>query len=318
MGSGFRGMTPNGLVGANPGPASFNGAPPIGASNNIGGGNPGPASSGGAAPIGTRQTTTPGDINVGGAFGGGSVVSSGSLNGAVSNGFGASGGNLSGGSLNGNVSSLGGNSGGFGVGSDALYYGGGAYAGGVYGGSGGYSSDPISAYATAYYTGMSNLLRSEGAYDVEESEAVINGERARTKYIDNQQKIFQARQAVKRVGMAAHAEDRETHKADRARQEEFLAAHKPQPLSHEHLDPWNGTIQWPAALMESDFDELRNSLSDLFGQKARGYDKSAVESKIDKDVQEMRDLLRSQILTIPLHDYSEARKFLDSMAVSIH
>jgi hypothetical protein len=290
MGSGFRGVTPNGRVGANPGPASTAGAPPIG----------------------TPTPPIPGDINSGGAFGGGSIASNGTLNGAVSNGFGASGGPLNGAG----AAALGSSTLGFGGATDALLYSGAAYGGGGYGGQ--FTQDPVTAYATAYYSGMSNLLRSQGFYDVEESQAMINSERARTKYIDNQQKLFYVRQSQKRAGLVAHSQDREIRRADRARQEEFYAAHRLQPLSHEQLDPWSGTIQWPAALLQSEFDELRSSLDELFGQKARGYEKSTVASKIDQNVQEMRDLLRSQILTIPLHDYSEARKFLDSMAVSVH
>ena len=289
MGNGFRGVTPNGLVGANvggAGPAGFGGAPPIGTPQN--GGGTGPAGSGGAPPIGTTQGGV-GSIN----NGTGGVATNGTLNGA-----------------------LGTNAIGDGLYSDGLLYSGGYGAGG-YGGNQ-FTQDPVSSYATAYYSGMANLLRSQGQYEVEDSQATINRERARTRYIDNQQTLFYARQAAKRLGLAAHMEDREVHKANRARQEEFLASHRPQSLSHEQLDPWNGTIQWPAALMTSEFDELRNSLAELFGQKARGYEKSMVASKIDKNVQEMRDLLRSEILTIPLHDYSEARKFLDSMAVSVH
>ena len=67
------------------------------------------------------------------------------------------------------------------------------------------------------------------------------------------------------------------------------------------ISPWVSSYS-------ADFGRMRSDMtSDRFDS-----------SKIDKNVQEMRDLLRSEILTIPLHDYSEARKFLDSMAVSVH
>lgn len=262
------------------------------------GGSPGPSSSLGAGPIGQTQPRGVGSINAGGAFGGGSIAANSTLNGAVSNGYFPNGGTggLGGGALN-----------------DALLYGG-AYGG--YGAGGGMMMDPISNYASAQYNGMSNLLRAYGSYTVDESEARMNTEKARTRYIDNEQKIFHARRAFNRMKMTQVAEQRETDKAIREKREEFIDAHRPQPLGDEHLDPRNGTIQWPAALRESEFAETRTTLEDLFGQKAKGYDKSVTASKINQSVQDMRETLRSQILTIPLQDYSEARQFLDSMAAT--
>lgn len=264
------------------------------------GGNPGPASSMGAGPIGQTQPRSVGAINSGGPFGGGSITANSTLNGAVSNG-----------------NFAGGGTGGLGTGSvgDALLY------GGAYGGYGGYGGgmmmDPISNYASAQYNGMSNLLRAYGSYTVDESEALMNTERARTRYIDNEQKIYHARHAFKRMKMTQVAEQRENDKATRDRREEFIDSHRPRPLSQEHLDPNNGSLQWPTALRASEFDEYRTSLDELFAQQVKGYDRSATNSKINQAVQDMRDLLRSQILTIPLQDYSEARQFLDSMAATV-
>ncbi|WP_373652662.1 hypothetical protein [Schlesneria sp. DSM 10557] len=267
------------------------------------GGSAGPASSLGAGPIGWTQPRAVGDLNIGGAFGGGSVTANGTLNGAVASGYYA---NAAGGL-------------GFGGYGDALLYGSAAAAG--YGGYGGYGGgitvDPYSNYAAVQYNGMANLLRADGSYTLDESKAMEHTEKARTRYIDNEQKIYQARQAFKRMKAAEVTEQRDADRATRERREEFLAANRPRPLSQEHYDPDNGRIQWPAALMEAEFDETRKSIDDLFEQKTRGYDKSATASKLNLAVQDMREILRTQILIIPLQDYSEARQFLDRMAATV-
>ena len=270
-------------------------------------GNAGPASSMGAGPIGQTQPRGVGAINTGGPFGGGSITANSTLNGAVSTGNFASG---TGGFGNNGFGGVGGGS----V-SDALLYGGG-YGG--YGGIGGGMMDPISNYASVQYNGMSNLLRAYGSYTVDESQALMNTERARTRYIDNEQKIWRARQAFKRMKTTQVAEQRETDKATREKREEFMDSHRPRPLSQEHFDSQNGSLNWPVALKDPQFEETRTALDELFSQKARGYDsdRSAAASKINQAVQDMRETLRGQILTIPLQDYSEARQFLDSMAAT--
>ena len=113
LGYGFRGVTPNGLIGANPGP--------------------GPYSTVGAPPIGTTQTIGIGNFSNGAALGAGSVAPNGTVNGYGVAGSGAT--------------TLGVNST-----NDGLLYGlyGASY--GSFGGYGGtqFTQDPISAYATAY------------------------------------------------------------------------------------------------------------------------------------------------------------------------
>jgi len=193
----------------------------------------------------------------------------------------------------------------------------GGYGGAGYGlnlgRGGGFSAQtPYSANAT----GMGNLIRSEGEYNVLSSKAAINYEQARSVYIDNQQKAFSARQSMKRVAKANDIAENEAAHAALARADEFIAAHQPLPLPNSQLNPSTGNIEWPVGLSGKDFDEGRKSLDGMFESRMKSGATAALASEIEKKTCELKDALREHITKMPLKDYSEARRFLDSMYAS--
>lgn len=199
------------------------------------------------------------------------------------------------------------------------------YAGGVgvgYGGYGGYgyggfgASDPVSSYTAAYTNGMANVIRSQGQYNQQTAAAMIDYEKARTQYLDNQQKYLATRQTIKRMAKADDQKQRIEANATMARAEEFQATHKPLPLAKSQLDN-SGNIDWPAALKAKDFDGQRAALEQLFQKRAKYGATADTNSQIQKASGELKDSLREHILAIPLSEYSAARKFLDSMSASI-
>jgi len=192
--------------------------------------------------------------------------------------------------------------------------------GGSVGGGGGGSvfvSDPVSAYTNAAYSGMSNLIRSEGQYNRQTSKAMISYEQARTLYIDNQEKLFGARRAIFRARLAARAEDVEYQHAAEARAEAFIASHRAQPLNHRKLNPSTGEIQWPTLLKATDFEESRKNLETLFETRFKTGDAGETTPKIKRQISEMKDLLHEHVLKLPLEEYSEARQFLDQLGASM-
>ena len=199
-------------------------------------------------------------------------------------------------------------------GAAATGYGYGAAMG--YGGGGFSASDPVSNYTNAVYSGMSNLIRSQGQYNEQTARAMINYQQARNIYIDNQQKALNARQSMTRQLRAQDVADNEAAHAALARADEFIAAHQPLPLANSQLNPSTGRIDWPVALMGTDFDDLRNSLDKLFETRLKTGATSAVASEIEKKTGELKDSLRQHITMMPLKDYSEGRRFLDSMYTS--
>lgn len=196
------------------------------------------------------------------------------------------------------------------------WYGGGGYGGIGWGGAAGGVGE--------IYSGMGNLVRSEGQRNVLNAEAekqyqqaLQENEKARAMHLENQKNIHAEQLRRRREAKAMNAEDREAALAARERQQEFLDAHRPQPLDKSQFNPSTASIDWPPALRASDFSDLRNSIEMLFQSRSKYGANSDVTRQITKAVGELKDLLRSQILKIPGSDYSEARKFLDRLAVSV-
>lgn len=185
---------------------------------------------------------------------------------------------------------------------------------GAYGLGGGFGAQtPMSANAI----GMGSLVRSQGVYNELTSQAAINYEQARSVYIDNQQKAYEARQARLRSGNARVAAETEASIASLNRANEFLASHQALPLPTSQLDQSTGRIEWPRALAEEhDFDPLRKDLEGLFESRIKSGPTANVSLQIEKKTTELKDLLREHITKIPLADYSQARRFLDSMMAS--
>lgn len=192
----------------------------------------------------------------------------------------------------------------------ALGYG----AGLAYGGyGGGFSAQtPMSANAI----GMSALVRSQGEYNLQTAQAATYYEKARSQYIDNQQKAYAARQATKRAGQARVAEETASAHASLARANEFQATHQPLPLPNAQLNPSTGHIEWPTALTTPEYADMRKALDEMFATRTKYGATANLVNQIEKKVTELKDLLRENITKIPLGDYSQARRFLDSMVTS--
>ena len=200
---------------------------------------------------------------------------------------------------------------------NGLVYGVGIGNGLSYGiGLGNYSGAQTAYSADAI--GMANLVRAQGAYNQDTAKAMLSYERARSEYMENQQRAISARMANKRMAQADDAKQREEEHATQTRVAEFTATHKPSPLSQSQLDPTTGKIQWPVILTSKDFDEFRQSLDSMFETRSKSGQTAVLSTQISKKAGEMKDALRKQILTLPLPEYSEARRFLDSMAVTVH
>ncbi len=201
------------------------------------------------------------------------------------------------------------------------FYGGG-YGG--YGGYGGWGWGGAAGGVGEIYSGMGNLVRSEGQRNMMNAQAektyqqaVQENEKARALHLENQQKIHAEMQKRKREARANDAQEREEARIARERQQEFLDAHRPQPLDATQFNPSTASIDWPPAVRASDFDNLRMSIETMFMARSKYGVTSDGTRQLTKAIGDMKDLLRSQILKIPGSDYSEARKFLDRLAASV-
>jgi hypothetical protein len=160
--------------------------------------------------------------------------------------------------------------------------------------------------AGGYTNGMANLIRAE-------SQAAVNYEQARSKYIDNKQKWTQNYFQMKEARQAYDTREKERTKHSI---ESLTAAAKdglPATLGPDALDPVTGRITWPDILKGHDFAPQRTRLDELFELRAKTNSGSMNVDKIHAATAEMNAKLRSRIDEIPAKHYIAARKFLDSL-----
>jgi hypothetical protein len=91
----------------------------------------------------------------------------------------------------------------------------------------------------------------------------------------------------------------------------------PRSLGSDELDHATGKITWPEPLSNTEYASLRAAIEEQFRVRST---KESTESTnlIKQGIQEMVDLLRSQIEDMPAEEFLTARKFLDSLDYATH
>lgn len=192
---------------------------------------------------------------------------------------------------------------------------GGGYGLGYGLGYGGFQQDtPWSSETKA----MGHLVRAQGQYEESQAKAAVDLELARRRYIENQQKVMATRQEMRRSAMSLTAQQQEANRTARMRQEEFAAAHQPQPLSSKQVNPQTGRIAWPEILQAPVFTESRAVVDDLFEKRVRYGSTDEMNAQIKAQIGTLKETLRQQITAIPLAQYTDARKFLDRLVASVN
>ena len=157
---------------------------------------------------------------------------------------------------------------GFGVGV-GLGYGGYGYGGGWGGGTA----------AGNYMNGMSNVIRSEGEYNLLTSQAGVNNEEARSRYLDNKKKWWH--------NYLEMSEQHQQLDAERYAPTNIRPRPSPSPPSPtspgslpDVLDPVTGQINWPETLSAPAYEDLRKEIEQLFELRAKTSHTAGTGEKI--------------------------------------
>lgn len=163
--------------------------------------------------------------------------------------------------------------------------------------------------------GIADMVRSEGLYNVLTSEAMINYEDARGKYIDNGRKWTELYMMRKRIRESEKAKEAEERHASISRYLDFRAENPDTPprLNNKEFDSTTGEIKWPLALKRDCFAIQRKEMEELFASKARLGSTSEISQAVFKKTREIQAELRKYIRDIVTEEYVQARKFLRSL-----
>lgn len=181
-------------------------------------------------------------------------------------------------------------------------------------GYGGYGYGHASTAAEGAARGMADVVRSAGAANLMNSEAVKNLEDAKKKEIENRVLWVQSYFEMEKI-------NRETRYADiakrRATTEDLVRYAKdvePRKLSTGELDPLTGEINWPVVLELDPYVDFRNKVEVLFAKWAKyGHLAANEQLELRKLMEGMKTALRERASEYPTNDYIYAKKFLESL-----
>jgi len=176
---------------------------------------------------------------------------------------------------------------------------------------GGYAS--TAGQAAAY--GMSEVLRAQGANNLENSEAAKNWEEAKTLEIQNRMRWTETYFEMRKTNRAARAAE----EGPRVTQEQAIRMAKmaaPPRLGSTQLDPVTGHIEYPLVLTDDIFAPYREQLDKLFAERASSGGSLQYQQfqQIQQTVSKFIEVLKQHVGDYAAGDYGRARTFLDSIA----
>jgi hypothetical protein len=164
-------------------------------------------------------------------------------------------------------------------------------------------------------SGAGAAAAGAGQYNLNSSIGVRYLEDARAKYIQNYRDAIDARYAIKRANDMYRAEKYARERMTPELLSRVIQAKLPERLSAAEYDRRSGDLDWPAVLMQPQFDADRRAVEHAFAQ--RRPEDVGVTSVFYRDVsqrtQRMHGTMLSQIDELSTTDSIAARKFLKSV-----
>jgi len=172
------------------------------------------------------------------------------------------------------------------------------------------SSTPAEGYAR----GWASIIRSQGQYHLDTSEAAKNFEQARALQLENRYKYTKTYFENKMM----NREYRQQLEPDRLTEEQlirFAQAGKPAKLSDEQLDPYTGKITWPTALRTDRYNEYRYAMQQIMIDRSQHGRITGDQSRmVEGMTNEALAMLKAEIERLDSGSYLEAKRFIQSLA----
>jgi hypothetical protein len=169
-----------------------------------------------------------------------------------------------------------------------------------------YNSASTAAEGAA--NGVSNVIAAQGQANLNNSQAAINLTEARSSQIDNQVKSVNAFWEKKEI----YSQHQQQQLAEiTAKRNRYLAKNALQNLTPEQFDRTTGQINWPKVLEQSQYDQFRKPLIDLFQKRAyQGALTGDEYMQATAASQEWRTLLGTQKDVYPAPILSQMIRFI--------
>lgn len=172
-----------------------------------------------------------------------------------------------------------------------------------------------STFEEGYLRGVAAVAQSAGQANYLNSIAAVNLQEAARRNIENHhlyvQKYIQNQELTRQY--------RERYRASAPTPEQWqriTEAALPDRLTEDQLDPISGQLTWPHILRTDEYKAYRDRIDQLFSSRTpdNSGDGSPAQRELDTLIDGMKLLLKSNIHTVSLSQYSSAKWFLRSLA----
>jgi hypothetical protein len=161
--------------------------------------------------------------------------------------------------------------------------------------------------------GMADVIRSQGDYNVNTSQAAINMTQAQRSEIENRQKWTETYFEMRRTNKAY--QDSLKKPRDPEAMVRYAAAGKPKRLSANEFDAVSGAIRWPDSLQVDQYAQERRELDALFAERAsKGAVTKREREQVKSLTEAMIERLQQDIDALRPQDYVDSKQFLVSLA----
>jgi hypothetical protein len=178
-----------------------------------------------------------------------------------------------------------------------------------------YAGDYVGTPAGSYARGIGEVIRAQGEYNLSTSAAAVNFSEARRREIENDKQWVQTYFEIREINRQAREAEIKRQRGSPEDWIRYAQAGRPKLLSNSELDAVTGKIRWPLLLTTPDYSAQRAELEKVFAARAyHGMVSLDGLYKVSDLTDAMLANLKSQIRDLPVDQYIEARRFLESLA----
>jgi len=178
-----------------------------------------------------------------------------------------------------------------------------------------YYNNRASTVGESWARGMSDVMRAQGAANLLNSQAAINVEEARSRYLDNRLKYTETFFENRRMNREFRAAERGP-RITQEQAERIARERAPRRATTDDVDPITGQLAWPRVLTQERYASYTERLDELFAERAKmeGYIGMDMFREIGTTTDELLASLRENIRDYRSMDFMEARRFVERLA----
>ncbi|QDS87028.1 hypothetical protein EC9_12040 [Rosistilla ulvae] len=170
-----------------------------------------------------------------------------------------------------------------------------------------------STIAGSEMAGMADLVRSSGYANLQNSEAAINVEQARSMQLDNRVKYAETYYEKRRIREEAKNYDRKQVTPEQVHR--LADMKRPKPLSESQYNPKTGEIHWPLAAMQPIMNGTRRRIEQLMQERSPdGRLEPTAYFEIARLCEVLDKQVGAELDTLPMQEVSQAKAFIKSLS----